>query len=75
MSELFVAIVVWLGLGGWSYRCLSESSKSSDLAGLIWACLLFAPFAAGAALAEIAYPKFKPGTTEKAKRAPEKPTP
>lgn len=57
MSE-FAAVLIWLALGGFGFRVFGRDMASDGLPGLFFACLLLAPFAAGAAIAE---KLFRPG--------------
>lgn len=49
MIETMVFVVIWLVMGGWAFSNLDHGRHI--LAGFAW-CVLFAPFAFGAAIGE-----------------------
>lgn len=57
MAELggflaFIGMMMWMGVGGWAFRRLGPETSREALGGLFVGCLLLAPFAAGAAVAD-----------------------
>ncbi len=56
-------LMLWLGVGGWAFRRLADEMNKKDMPGLFGFCLVLAPFAAGAAIAEM---KKKPATPDDA---------
>ena len=54
IAEL-AGVIVWLMLGGWACRRMGPGTPDSLLGGLVVACLLLAPFAAGVAVAELTF--------------------
>lgn len=48
-----VLAIVWLGLGGWSFRRMGPSIPQDILVPVFAACLLLAPVVAGVVIAEI----------------------
>jgi hypothetical protein len=49
----FVCVIIWFGLGGWAFAVLAEDSDKDTTVGLLFGSALFAPFLAGAAVADI----------------------
>lgn len=59
MTILYVvgAIMLWLGLGGWTFRVLAPDTERGLTNGLILGCIVIAPFLAGLALADLQFRK------------------